>query len=229
MPTSLAVAAEKAQDQYYQDYPDRDDFFDLDDFKFHFAAVYSKMFDAFFQQVRKANKGEDGFSNVEMSAAWLVKEEIPVESDEEGYFASPSSCIYGFGFDEFSYSLDNVRAIGGCPGNETCKLQKISLEEAKYLDITPPSRLVYYWLAAANKIRFQNALTKVAVVYVPAVEADNDNCVVSDNIVADVIKETLILLFGAKSGNVVDESNDGNKNTTQQNQSNPQLTKIQAQ
>lgn len=224
MKTTLKIVASRAMDQFYQNYAPRDAFFDIDDFKFHFATIYTTMFDNAFQQFRKMGKAEDGFSNVEITSNWLVTEEVTAESDKNSdiYFVSPSSCIFGFGWDEFSYSLDNFKPVGHCG----CKLQKISRQESHYLDISPTTSLCYYWVEANNKIAVTNKVTGL-ITYVPAVDSKNENCVMSDLIVADVIKMTLDLFFKAKSGNVIDKTNDNNANNNIEGQSNPSLIKIQ--
>lgn len=230
MPTSLKTAAARAQDLYYQDYAPRDAFFDVADFKFHFATIYTAMFDAIFQQVRKAGKAEDGFSNAEITSAWLVTETLEIkESNYPGlFYANPTSGVFAFGWDEFSYSLESAIPLGECKHGK-CKLQKISTDEAAYLDIAPTTSLVFYWLAAENSIVFSGNVGKVLVSYIPSVDPKKDNCVLSDNIVADVIKATLDIMFKSKNGNVIDQSNDGNKNQVLPQQVDPKLTKIQQQ
>lgn len=230
METSLKIAASRAMDQFYQDYAPRDAFFNKDAFKYHFATVYSDLFNQLFQQVRRENKLQDGFSNVEMTAAWLVRETLQPEIEEDGctIYAKPTSCIFGFGFDSFSYSLDRIKAVGKCAGNKPCTIVKLSADEAQFLDISQPTSLVYAWLAANNKINL-TAKIAVDVSYVPAVDPSNENCVISDNIVNMVITRTLDMFFKSRSGTMVDETNDSNKNTIPQLQANPTLNKLQAQ
>lgn len=228
MSTSLKIAASRAQDLYFQDYAPRDAFFDIEDFKWHFAIVYSDLFNQLFQQVRKENKLQDGFSNVEMTAAWLVREKLEPQAEEDGclFYVQPTSCIFGFGFDSFSYSLDRIRAIGNCPGGIPCKVVKISSDESQFLDISPVTSLVYAWATAENKIAL-TAKIPVEVDYVPEVDATNDNCVLSDNIVNMVIVKTLDMYFKARNGTFVDETNDSNKTVVPELQANPTLSKIQ--
>lgn len=225
MATSLKQAAARAMDLYYQDYAPRDAFFDVPDFKFHFSVIYNEMFDADFQMFRKMNRQETGFGNVEITSQWLVKEPLKIQAEkiEPIFSATPSSCIFGFGYDAFAYSLDSVKPASPCG----CKLQKLSRDEVPYIDISTPTSLCYYWLDANNKISFLNDVKEVFVSYIPSVDAANDNCVISDLIVAKVIKATLDIMFKSKNGNVVDDTNDGNPNGTLQNQQNPALNKAQ--
>jgi hypothetical protein len=230
MSISLKSAATQAMDAYYQDYAPRDAFFDEDDFKRRFALEYDNLLDDMFQKLRKLYKQEEGFSNVEISASWLVREKLTVQSDDTSpyFYAQPTSCIQSFSYDKFGYALDNVRAAANCNGGVPCKMQKISPEEANYLDISPTSSLIYYWLEAENKIVLTQPVD-IHASYIPAVDPENDGCILSGAIAATAIKNVLMLMFGAKNGNVVDESNDGNKNGTIQNQGNPQLNRVQTQ
>ncbi len=227
---NLKALANRVQDLYYQDFAPDESFFETYDFKFHCAAVYSDMLDKMFQAMRKEGKVNDGFSNVEISPNWLVKEELELKQDPvtKLYQATTSSKIFGFGFDEFAYALDQVRLIGDCKSKK-CRLQKLSRNEVPYLDLTTATSLCYYWQESGDSIVFTEGIGKVLVPYVPIVDADNDNCVLSDNIAAEVIKAVYTLMVAARNGTVIDESNDSNKNTTQQNQQNPQLNKIQSQ
>lgn len=226
----LKTLANRVKDLYYQDYAPDESFFDAYDFKFHCAAVYSDLLDKMFQQMRKEGKVENGFSNVEISANWLVKEELELQQDPvtKLYFATTSSKIFGFGFDEFSYALDQLVRIGDCKSKK-CRLQKLSRNEVPYLDLAAATSLCYFWQAEGDRITFTDNVGKVLVPYVPIVDADNDNNVLSDIIASDVIKAVYTLMVAARNGTVIDESNDSNKNTTAQNQQNPQLNKIASQ
>lgn len=226
---TLQEAASRAQDLYYQDYAPRDAFFDIADFKYHFANIYSEMFDTMFQKMRKEGKAEDGFSNVEISSAWLYKEKIDLQEDKNDkrlFTATLSSDIFAFGFDEFVYSLDIVKIIGDCK-SKNCRLQKIARMDSSYLDLAPTTGLCYYWESAGNEVTFTDNVGQVLVPYVPRVSASKDNCVLSDNIAEAVIRMTLDLFFRSKAGNVVDQTNDSNNNNTLPLQTNPQLPKLQ--
>lgn len=226
----LKTLANRVQDLYYQDYAPDESFFETYDFKFHCAAVYSDILDKMFQLMRKEGKVENGFSNVEISANWLVKEEIELQQDPvtKLWYATTSSKIFGFGFDEFSYALDQVKRIGDCKSKK-CRLQKLSRNEVPYLDLSAATSLCYFWQDGGDRITFTDNVGKVLVPYVPIVDADNDNNVLSDIIASDVIKAVYTLMVAARNGTVIDESNDSNKNTTAQNQQNPQLNKVQSQ
>jgi hypothetical protein len=226
MPLSLVQLAEKAQDQYYQDYAPRDKFFDIGDFKFHAAAYYSSALDAMYQAARRENKAQDGFSNMEISAAWLIKDTLPVVKSENGdIYAKPHYDVFSFNFDAFANGLNGVRATGkNCNGTKF-ELIKISNNDPRFLSLMPQTGLVFYYMGPENRIIFTRDVKEVEVWYIPRVMDNDDTCVLSDNIASDVITKVLTLMFGAKSGNLIQESNDGNKNLAAQTQGNPLLNK----
>lgn len=232
---SINIATSRAQDLFYQDYAPRDAFFSEDDFKFHFVTIYSSMLDEMFQAIRRQTKQEEGFSNVELTRDWLVTEVVDVKDGQYGvYEATPSSNIFGFSFDSFVYSLDQIKAIGGC-GNKKCTIVKISADEARFLDLSPTSSVIYAWVPSQNTIRFSAsgsepqplALKSVEITYLPSINSGTDNCIVSEVIASKVIVQVLDLFFKTRQGTVIDESNDGNKSSNNP-QNNPALSKLQA-
>lgn len=226
MPQSLTNVAQAAMDMFYQDFAPRDAFFTLPDFKFHAANYYCQTLNQLYQISRAQNKVQDGFSNINIPAAWLVSEEIEATKDDKecGYFATPQYNIFSFDFDAFANGLSRVIAIKDAKLKTTPNLIKISNNEVDFVNQAPVTNDVFYWLAPENKIFFTKKV-KIKVWYVPAVSADDETCVLSDNIVADVIKNTVMIMLQAKNGNIIQEMNDGNKNLTLEGQSNPNATK----
>lgn len=228
MSITLKALANRAKDLYFQDYAPRDAFFDVNDFMFHAATIYSSMLNMLFQQNRKMSKAEDFFNNVENSSAWLISEPLEIKTDEAtgDITAKTKQTIYNYDFDGNSQTLQDILSKKGV------KYRKLSLNERKFQHTLPITSVIYYSLGPNNTIEFSGMPCngdKPVIQYVPVVVGNDGNCVMSDNIAADVIKQTLTLMFGAKSGMVVDETNDGNRNTTLQNQSNPQINKAQQQ
>lgn len=215
-------------DQYYQDYADRIKFVELSDFIFHMAVTYSAMLDKHYQDMRAQNKKEEGFANIENSAAWLVEEILPVKFDDrrERYYVTTTADIFSFDFDGTGNALQGVCGLK----NAAKKFRKISLNERRFEHISPVTNKVLYYLNSKNEIVFSGQVKvgdEIPVQYIPVVVGNDENCLLSDNIIGDVITKTLTIMFGAKNGNVIDESNDGNRNAVLQQQVNPQLTKTQ--
>ena len=221
----LQEIASRAQDLYFQDYPDRKAFFNLNAFKFHCAAKYSAMLNAMFQVWRKEGKQETGFSNVEINAQWLVSQKIDqilYDDAEMRYYVETEYPIFSFDFDAFGNGLNGIRPYG----NNNCNLKKISNQEIRFYDVIPTTPDIYYYLEGKNRIYFLKKPTlPLTSYYIPQVLGADDNCVMSDNIVVDVIMATLQLMFGAKTGNVIPQADDGNRNATLPQQVNPDLGK----
>ena len=229
MPTPLKIAASRAEDLYYQDYAPRDKFIDIDDLKFHIALTYSKMLNDMYQQIRANNKRDEGFANVENSSAWLIEEVITMDCDEDmdKWYAKTKNNIFSYDFDGAGNALQGVCG----QRDKVNRFRKISLNERRFYHVLPNTSKVYYYLNNGNEIVFKGNVKKgekIVVQYIPQVVGQDDDCLLSDNIVGEVIKQTLILMFGAKNGNIIQEANDGNKNTVMQQQVNPALNKAQA-
>lgn len=224
---TLTKVATRLQDLYFQDYPDRKEFIDMSDFKFHCAAVYSNMLDQMYQVFRKSNKQETGFANVELSAQWLYHEVIDkLQQDELSgrYYIETTFPIFGFMYDAFGNGLNGIRPYG----NNKCNLKKISNQEIRFEDIIPTTSDIYYYLEGNNRIDFlKKPPMPLSPYYIPLVSAEYEDCVLSDNIVEDVIKEAYKIMLSARNGVVIPEADDGNRNIVQGQQVNPELTKAQ--
>lgn len=228
MQITLKQASGMAMDQFFQDYAPRDSFFDEIDFRAHFAAIYSNMLDAEFQQIRKENKALDGFSAVEMSSQWLVRETLQVQKKSDGRcYAKLASNLFSFNFDAFNYALDKIRSAATADCDKRCTIIHISADESKFLDVSPAASVVYAWVAACNEIELSGEACSLEVQYVPAVDPTNPGCIISAAIADRVITATLQRFFASRNGTVVDETNDGNKNNVIDQQTNPINKKIQ--
>lgn len=209
----LIEVATRLQDLYEQNYTSNDRFFDIGDFKFWVATTYSSMLNALMQSERKINKGTDGFANVEIPAQWMIEQTVSIQYDEldRKYYATLPNDVYSFDFDNFSYALQDVYGIG-CLSE--CKYRKISFSEVRFRGVTPPVSVIFYYLNSAKEIVFWGAKkdAKIKVRYVPKVVGEDDNCLLSDNIVEALSDVVLKRMFAARTGNIVDKVNDQNPN-----------------
>lgn len=216
----LIDIAEIAEGMYYQDYAERNAFFDKRDFRDQLAMYYSTALNELFKIQRKESKQETGFNNVEIPPAWLIHETAKMTCESGGCVVETKHPIYSFDFDNFVYALDSVTA-------PDVQLRKISRTEANFLHLQPNINRTLFWVQEKNKIKFTKDIkTELSLAYIPAVVGSDDNCVLSDNIVSGVIKAVLQIMFGAKTGNVVDETNDGNKNNVVAQQVNPGIKPV---
>ncbi len=220
----LIEVATRIQDLYEQNYTSNDKFLDIQDFKFWVASTYSAMLNALMQSERKYNRQVDGFANVEIPAQWLLEESAIIKhnKEENKYFVELQNPVFSFDFDNFSYALQDLFGIG-CNG--VCNYKKISLTEARYLRITPPTSTIFYSLNSAKEILFWGVKEgdKVKAKFVPQLVSTNDNCLLSDNIVSALSDEVLKRMFSAKNGNMVDKVNDQNPVEAPQQSLNPAL------
>jgi hypothetical protein len=225
---TLGTAAAMAMDLFYQDYAPRDAFFDQTDFKRHFAAVYADMLNTMAGQVRKENRQLEGFGNLENSANWLIREKLTPKKSENGcWVAKPSNCIFNFMYDSFGYGLDQITSAGNCASGGGCRVIRITPQEALNIDIAPISSVIYAWLAPDNEIQLSNRVD-IDIWYIPEVDSEDENCHISAAIVHRVIRQVLDLFFVARNGTVIDETNDGNRNSVLGQQLNPTLNKPSA-
>lgn len=222
MATRLIDMAEMAEGLYYQDYATRDAFFDKRDFMDHCAQYYSKALNELFQAKRVESKKEIGFTDIEISPSWLIFEDAEMKCESSRCIVTTQHDIFSFDFDNYVYALDSVFA-------PEVELRRINRTEANFLSLMPTIDRVLYWVREKNKVEFtKHVKGKLTLGYIPVVVGNDHNSVLSDNIAADVIKAVLNLMFGAKQGNVVDETNDGNLNNVLPQQVNNKLNKVQS-
>lgn len=164
----------------------------------------------------------DGFANIEIPAAWLVEETIKLEKDplKEGqYFANLKHPVYSFDWDNAANGLQGVHSAG----EHHCLYRKISLNERRFKGIIPPISAILFYLNSSKKIVFWGGkqCSEVLIQYVPQVVGEDNDCLLSDNIVAALIKEVLTVMFGAKNGNFIQKLDDQNANVIPEQQVDP--------
>ncbi len=214
-------------DLFYQDYAPRDKFFDVDDFRFHAATYYSSTLNNLYQVIRRENKAETGFSNVELPSQWLIVEDLDLQIDEElgrAYFI-PTYGVFAFDYDAYANGINGVTPISKECAGQKYEMIKIPNNQIWELQYMPQTNKVFYYLSPDNRVYCTKNVKKVKVWYIPTVVGNDDNCVLSDNIAADVIKNVLIIMVGARDGTIIQQSDDGNKNLDKATQVNPQLPK----
>ena len=215
----LIKVAQRVMDLYYQNYTPNDAFLDIDDFKFHVATTYSTMLNALYQQEKKFNKQMDGFSNIEIPAAWMIIERLPIEYDAEcdEFFVKLKWPVFSFDFDSTANALQGVHSVG----KKHQLYRKIGLLERRFRQVIPPVGVILFFLNEPTVIKMWDpppgqlpvAGAQVEVQYVPTVVGMENNCRLSDNIIAPLTEQVLSLLFKAKNGNFIQKADDQNPNT----------------
>lgn len=206
----LIEVATRVMDLYYQNYTPNDKFLDIDDFKFQVAITYSAALNSLYQVERRANKQIEGFSNIEIPAAWLIEENIKIEyqEEEDRYIAKLSYPVFSFDFDNSANALQGVHSFG----NAHKIYRKISLNERRFRQIIPPSSATFFYLNAKKEIVFWDAEdgAKIKVQYVPEVVGAENDCLLSDNVISTLEIQVLDTMFKAKNGNFIQKADDQN-------------------
>ena len=217
----LIEVASRIQDLYEQNYTAGDKFLDIDDFKFQVATTYSALLNVMYQTELRTNRQMEGFSNIEIPAFWLKHEKIKIQYSEENdkYFAETELPVYSFDWDNAANALQGVHSFGG----KHCVYRKISLNERRFRQIIPPTGVTFFYLNSPTEIVFWDGKegAVVDVQYVPAIVGLDNDCILSDNIVAQIIDVTLERMFKAKSGNYIQKLDDQNININPGQQLNP--------
>lgn len=218
----LRIVASRIQDLYEQNYTAGDKFLDIDDFKFQVATTYSALLNAMYQSERRQNKQTDGFSNIEIPASWLVSDRLKIEYDEENdkYFSKLKYPVYSFDWDNAANALQGVHSAGG---KKHCVYRKISLNERRFRQIIPPAGVTFFYLGAPQEIIYWDAKAGAEVdsQYVPAIVGLDNDCMLSDNIIPQIVDVTLERMFKAKNGNYIQKLDDQNININPGQQVNP--------
>lgn len=227
---TLSELAQRLQDLYEQDYTTGNEFFTLDDWKFQISTTYSELLNVMYQAERRANKTQDGFSNIEIPASWLVEEDAKIEKDEakNRYSTKTKYPVYSFDWDNAANALQEIFHVNSPCRKTPCQYRKLSLHERKFLHILPViNDRIFYYLNSANEIIYPNAngCELIRIQYVPSVSSLDDDCLLSDNIASIITDQVLKRMFQAKNGNFVPKLDDQNPNVVPQQQINPNVGK----
>lgn len=209
---SLYIVAQDAMDAYYQGYAPRDGFFDIDDFKRYIVATYTSMLNAEFAQLKRQAKQEDGFSSVEISPDWLITEQLTIQRKVNDVWAELKQSIFAFPWDVYSMGLQEVRIVK-CKNPNDAKAVKVTYKDAKFISQSLYNDTYYYYPKGCNKIIFRNRYPQEAeAMYVPALDINNDNSVISEAKAFEVITATCKFMVGIRDGQLIQMSNDSNPN-----------------
>lgn len=222
---TLIEAATRAMDLYYQNYAPNDKFLDIDDFKYQIATTYCTILNGLYQSQHKMNKQSEGFANIEIPAAWLVTDDkliVKYDSENDRYFTTLSYPVFSFDFDNAANGLMGLHKRGK---GAHCVYRKISLNERRFREIIPPAGVVFFYLNTPTEIVFwgakEGALPEGQ--YVPRVTEQENDCMLSDNIISTLIPVVLDVMFRSKNGNFIQKIDDQNPNVNPAQQDNPSV------
>lgn len=219
---TLIEIATRIQDLYEQNYTPNDRFLDIDDFKFQVATTYSAMLNTAYGLERSKNKLTDGFSNIEIPAAWLVEEVITLKADSvknDQHYATLKHPVFSFDWDNAANGLQGVHSAG----THHCLYRKISLNERRFRQIIPPISAILFFLNSSSKLVFWGGKegAEALIQYVPKVVGEENDCLLSDNIVPILMDTVLDRMFKAKNGNFIQKLDNQNPNVVPGQQTDP--------
>jgi hypothetical protein len=221
---TLDRVAQMGMDMYFRDYAPESAFFNLDDFKLLACSTYAKLFNDDFQAQKTQNRNIDMFSYADMTASFLLSEEIEIQEREGIKFAQTKLPLFAFLFDSMSSAIESITKIKDCPCGEIIKISNRDKWKLKHV---PSSKNIYYYLMG-DLIEFPSLSCnpgKLRINYLPALLPDNDACNVPEFYVITLITTVLQIMFGAKNENIIDMSNDSNPNVNEITESDPNLLK----
>lgn len=219
---TLIEIATRIQDLYEQNYTPNDRFLDIDDFKFQVATTYSSIINKQYQIIRQQNRQVDGFSNVEIPAQWLLPQNIKLQKDttrQGRHFAILEHPVFSFDWDNYANSLQGIHSLG----TKHCVYRKIGLHERKFINILPVIGDILFYLDSPERIVFVGGKDgdEAVIQYVPKVVGDENDCLLSDNIIPELMDAILDRMFKSKNGNFIQKIDDQNPNIVPEQQNNP--------
>jgi len=228
----LIEVAQRVQDLYEQNYTPGDRFLDIDDFKFHVATTYSSMLNTFYQQERRLNKQMDGFPNIEIPGTWLLEEtqEIQYDGTTHKHYIITKHPVYSFDFDGAATALQGIHSSGK-QGQSCCTFRKISLNERRFRQVMPSISKILFYLNGqkepGSEVVFWGAKENYEITYqyIPEIAQMDNDCLMSDNIVPEIVEAVWTIFAKARQGTVVQKVDDQNPNAVMEQQVNPNLGK----
>jgi hypothetical protein len=215
----IKILAQDIMDAYYQDFKSHEDFFELDYFVRQVKYVYDELLKAEYerrrQELRQERAAQELF--VSFDESWLQREEFELEGKTE--------LILKHNIFSFPFNTDNSGVQDLLPLDSNCIFARTTESGFWKRKYDPTTNEVTWWYVKGNnKIALKHTCTaqKAAALYVAEVHDDLD---ISGSFANAIQTQVLTLMFGAKNGNIINETNDGNKNKTIQTESNSDQVK----
>lgn len=220
--TTLKVVADLTGDLYYQGKIPDDAEFGYNYFKELVSGVYATLINDEFNLNKVKNKSDSGSSYVEVSADWLIKEDVVVEKEKGDYVIRTKSNIQTFRYDAMSSGVQFID-LADRKDTECLKLKRCTLKESNKTHLLPPSSVVFFFLEKENTIKLKgkvNAGEKFTVYYIPSLDTQDDNALISEDKKMAIVSTALSVMFGSKNGEIKDATNDSNSNVSPQTELN---------
>lgn len=215
---NLADTAQMTMDLYYQQFRTDEDFLKLFHFQYLCGVAYSKLLEMEYKANRAEAKAEAGLTEIYLQDDWLIEQIVKMDKhpDIEGAFiGSLASPLFSFPNDPYSFGVQSVRKAGktGC-----AHFIRTSLREA-WMDCHLPTvtNKAFYYINN-KKVIVTGARCQVEELVLNSVPEITDSSFgdnggpVPKSKEDGIIRATLDLMMRARTGTVVDMSNNSNPN-----------------
>lgn len=221
---TLKHVVQIAKDLYYQDFAPKDAYFDDMQFSFLFTTAFNDKINNQYKEQKLINKANSGFSYVEISPSWLISDTLTVTADKDNneYVAKFNCRLFQFPWDAVSSSIQYV----GNKKNDRGKFNRISIDDVwvHKSNHVPNTDVVFYYVSG-KELRLINYSKsggdEISIRYVPAIEFDDLDTPVPEEMVKELVPDILNLMFASRKGESIDKTPDGNPNTSQVSELNP--------
>jgi hypothetical protein len=211
----LADTAQIIMNLYYQSYRTDEGFFKLFHFKYIAGAVISKIMEEEYKEAKKLSRVDDDLADVNLPTEWLVQEEYEVEKKGDDNIIKLKHKPFSFPFDYLGRSVQTIQD----KTDRKNDFIRIGVKEFWKLPSTPQSCKIFF-AVEGDIIYFVRSkkLGKLTIHYVPDITSDTfgDDGGIVPVPEEQVITRSLDIMFKARSGTVVDMSNNSNPNKTVQ-------------
>lgn len=220
---NIGKTAQIVMDLYFQNFRKSEDFFTDVHFRYLCGVAYSKIVEDEYKQARKEALAQLGFTEVALSSEWLINEEIKVEKVPDvknTWSAKLKHPIFIFPYDPAGNGIQTIRNLNYSACNEFIR----ESARRKWALCNMPVTKNVYWYIEGKEIFFVNAKcpldsAKLQVSYISDPSDDSfgdEGGVIPQSKEELIIRSTLDILIKARSGVVVDMTNNANPNKVKQ-------------
>lgn len=212
MSQPINIVAQRAMDDYLQNYRVSTDFFTLDDFISRASDTVGEFYRQEYEKQYMLIRSEKRDDVVGFSDEVLEQQILKVTLDNGNRISKIENPVFSFPYDQSNIGVQHV--FPNIPYSMQ-ELERTNLSLLYQLKYTPTGTPAIYWWIDNGFIRYwtngECALREVRVYYVPAT---GKNMMVPDAIVKWVVDNTVIAMRQKATGMVIKESSDQNANKT---------------
>ena len=221
MATQLKIAAQYAMDSFLKSYRVTTDFFDITDFTFHCAAaaaaVYQALYDKEYARMRSDGQKDEvvAFSN-----DFLSTQILDVKSEGGEVFAKLKENVFSFAYDQSNVGVQNVFCFTPAPQYE---LERGDIDELWQYQHLPVANKIFWALDGDRILLIKKGVvnvSKIRVLYVPEISANNPEVLLPDGIVKAVMEAAVESIRTMGGERVIKKTTDLNENASPQTETN---------